>query len=274
MRESLGMEAGRSVLRMERRLAHPPEKVWRALTEPDDLARWFPSSVRVDLRVGGEIRFDFPDEPGVVTELDPPRVFAFTWGGELLRWEVRADGEGSLLLLTHTFDDRYGAPSFAAGWHTCLNAMDTALRGSSPPPSEEGGDMDDLLETYIEKLGLDRGVTDDTGVRFERQLSRPAAVVWQTLGGDPAGDATPEGFTLPRFPPGRPLEVKPPHLLEYTAGAGVVRWELRPGTGHGARLTLTHTCPPGDRETALTGWRTRIAHLAEQLARTPKPPRD
>ena len=33
---------GRFVLRFERRLPHPPEEVWRALTEPDRMAAWFP----------------------------------------------------------------------------------------------------------------------------------------------------------------------------------------------------------------------------------------
>jgi uncharacterized protein YndB with AHSA1/START domain len=28
-----------------RHLAHPPEKVWRAISEPDHLAVWFPSTI-------------------------------------------------------------------------------------------------------------------------------------------------------------------------------------------------------------------------------------
>ena len=31
----------RPALRFERRLAHPIDKVWRAVTEPDELGRWF-----------------------------------------------------------------------------------------------------------------------------------------------------------------------------------------------------------------------------------------
>ncbi|HUE28524.1 MAG TPA: SRPBCC domain-containing protein, partial [Solirubrobacteraceae bacterium] len=71
----------RPALRFERRVSHPVEAVWRALTEPDELARWFPSAVEVDLRVGREMMFTFaempiPDESstmtGRVTDLDPP----------------------------------------------------------------------------------------------------------------------------------------------------------------------------------------------------------
>src|SRR6266508_6752873 len=49
----------RAVLRMERRLAHPPEKVWRALTDPAHLNQWYPfQATALELRVGGRIGFD------------------------------------------------------------------------------------------------------------------------------------------------------------------------------------------------------------------------
>jgi len=60
MTESLHSDAGRNVVRLERYLAHPPEKVWRALTEPAHLAQWFPAEVRLDLRPGGRVTFTFP----------------------------------------------------------------------------------------------------------------------------------------------------------------------------------------------------------------------
>jgi uncharacterized protein YndB with AHSA1/START domain len=275
MNETLRTVDGRSVLRMERRLAHPPEKVWRALTEPDRLADWFPSSVRVDLRVGGEITFDFPpDTPGVVTELDPPRVFAYTWNGDLLHWEVQPAAGGSLLVLNHTFNDHYGAPSFAAGWETCLSAMDASLAGDPAPAAE---DMSERLEGYITAFGLDKGVDDGSGVRFERQLSRPIPQAWAVLGGgqadDPVSDQVPPGFTVKDFPPAAPVEMKAPHLLEYGTPSGRVRWELRDGTGQGARLVLTHTCPPEDRARALAAWRHHLQELGQRLLHTPETPR-
>ncbi|GAA3846662.1 hypothetical protein GCM10022226_82880 [Sphaerisporangium flaviroseum] len=271
MNETLRTTGDRSVLRMERRLAHRPEKVWRALTQPAQLAQWFPSSVRLELRVGGEIAFDFPpDTPGVITELDPPRVIAYTWDRDLLHWEVRPDGEGTLLVLTHTINDHYGAPSFAAGWTTCIAAMDTLLAGGATPPSGEAGNPDELMEGFVTALGLDQGVTDDLGVRFERQLTRPIPAVWAALGGDPGEGRVPDGFTVREFPPTGLGEVKAPHLLEYVTRSGRVRWELRDGTGQGARLVLTHACPPEERATALSAWREHIGRLAQRLLSTPK----
>src|SRR3954447_12743839 len=43
---------GRWRLRFERRLAHPPERVWRAITEPDDLRAWFPFDIEGDRAAG------------------------------------------------------------------------------------------------------------------------------------------------------------------------------------------------------------------------------
>src|SRR5579859_2665330 len=38
----------RPALRFERRLSHPVEVVWQAITQPDELEHWFPSRVEVD----------------------------------------------------------------------------------------------------------------------------------------------------------------------------------------------------------------------------------
>ncbi|MEA2229670.1 MAG: hypothetical protein QOF04_3300, partial [Solirubrobacteraceae bacterium] len=52
---------GRPAVRFERRLAHPVDAVWRAVTEPDQLAHWFPSAVSLELRPGGRMAFTSPD---------------------------------------------------------------------------------------------------------------------------------------------------------------------------------------------------------------------
>ncbi|WP_181871699.1 hypothetical protein [Sphaerisporangium album] len=60
------------------------------------------------------------------------------------------------------------------------------------------------------------------------------------------------------------------HLLEYDTPSGRVRWELGEGTGHGARLVLTHTCPPGERATTLAAWRDHLGRLATRLHGRPR----
>jgi uncharacterized protein YndB with AHSA1/START domain len=63
-------------------LAHPPEKVWAALTTADGLAAWFGHQVTIDLRPGGDAQMTFASGLTVrmrVERVDEPRVFAFTW---------------------------------------------------------------------------------------------------------------------------------------------------------------------------------------------------
>jgi uncharacterized protein YndB with AHSA1/START domain len=62
----------------------PPDQVWRALTDPEELEQWFANDVELDAEVGGEgtFRWDDGDERhAVVEEVDPERRFAFTWDG-------------------------------------------------------------------------------------------------------------------------------------------------------------------------------------------------
>jgi uncharacterized protein YndB with AHSA1/START domain len=275
--ETLRTVDGRTVLRVERRFGHPPEKVWRAITEPAHLGRWFPSDVEIDPRVGGRISFVFrngeaPTFDGVVGEFDPPRVIAYNWGDDLLRFELRPDGAGCVMVFTHMFDDRAGAASFAAGWQACLAGLESLLDSR---PVEKPTDMNAAHQAYVEAFGLDEGSAEDTAdgwrVRFERQLTQPVDAVWATLTGADApvvGGAAPRGFTTAEVPAGAVTAVDAPALLEYAWAAGRVRWELTNGTGQGARLILTQTGPAhltDERSTALAAWRAHIELLAKSL---------
>ncbi|MEY2535897.1 MAG: hypothetical protein QOF29_3807 [bacterium] len=156
---------GRPALRFERRLAHPVDAVWRAVTEPGELAHWFPCEVDVDLRPGGRMTFTFPDEgfpamDGQVIELDPPNRFAFLWGDELLRFELEPGpgGEGCVLRFTHILSARDQAARDAAGWHVCLDRLQRRLAGepATAPTSEPTDEWRRLYEEY-ERRGLPTG---------------------------------------------------------------------------------------------------------------------
>jgi uncharacterized protein YndB with AHSA1/START domain len=134
---------GRPAVRFERRLAHPVDAVWRTVTDPGELAHWFPADVTVDLRLGGAMRFTFaPDVAldGEVVELDPPHRFAFLWGVDLLRFELAPDGDGTHLTMLRVLNQE-GEPAaakVAAGWHLCLDAMERRLSGEHAGPAPTG----------------------------------------------------------------------------------------------------------------------------------------
>ncbi|RVX40715.1 uncharacterized protein YndB with AHSA1/START domain [Nonomuraea polychroma] len=259
MNETLTLHPdGRTTVRMQRRLPHPPDKVWRAITQPEHLAAWFPAEVTID---GDRITYGFgPD--GRITQHDPPHVFAHTWGDDHLRWELQPDGpHGTLLSFTHTFTDRHGAASFTTGWHTCIMAMLAHLDGR--PFHHDPAAMARLHDDYIHILGLDPVTVDDDTVRLERQLTRPADDVWQHLGGDhaTAGQTPPAPFTVSGVPAGPVMRAETGKILEYATERGTVRWELTEGTGHGARLILTCTGDPSVAD----DWRIRMEELASEL---------
>jgi uncharacterized protein YndB with AHSA1/START domain len=133
---------GRWALRFERRFAHPAERVWRAITEPEQLREWFPAVVTFDLTPGAKLvfaptaeqrrRYDLPEVSapnGEITQVDPPRLLEYTWGEEILRWELTADGDGCRLVFTNVFDDRDSAAPAGAGWHAGLEVVEAQLDG-------------------------------------------------------------------------------------------------------------------------------------------------
>ena len=51
------IEGDYATLKYERRLAHPREDVWKAITDPTELAMWFDNKAVIDGRNSGTDRF-------------------------------------------------------------------------------------------------------------------------------------------------------------------------------------------------------------------------
>ena len=153
----------RQALTFERRLAHPVDRVWRAVTEPAELAYWFPSAVSGDVTFGGTLTFEFPggEMPtmqGEVVGLEPPRRFAFTWGDDELRIELDATDDGCVLRFTCLFSEAERASRDAAGWHVCLDLLQRHLGGAPTrsPSTEPTPDWRELYDDY-QRRGLPAG---------------------------------------------------------------------------------------------------------------------
>jgi uncharacterized protein YndB with AHSA1/START domain len=270
MTETLSSENGRTVLRMRRDLRHPAEKVWRAITDPTQLAGWFPAAVELDLRLDGPVRFTFEQDPGapvdeqssgVIRAYEPPHLIEYTWGVEVLRWELEPTPAGCTLQLTATYDDRAGSASFSGGWTLCFDALERVLGDTVPER-----DYRELHEHFVKVFGLDQGTRTDDGVlHFERQLVQPKETVWRLLTGpQPAGPGAPPpaGFVAKGINPGEVTEVEEPIRLTYTTPDGEVTWSLRDGNG-GARLHLSQAGSTPDHQAA---WHAHIEALAAELA--------
>jgi uncharacterized protein YndB with AHSA1/START domain len=64
-------------------LAHPPAKVWAALTTAEGLGAWFGQQATIDLRPGGAAQVRWTEEGFTadmrVERVEEPAVFGFTW---------------------------------------------------------------------------------------------------------------------------------------------------------------------------------------------------
>ena len=148
---------GVSILRFERRLAHPQQRVWRALTEDADLAAWFPTTIEGTRQAGAALHFSFRQsegEPfdGEMLAFVPPSLMELRWADDVLRFELEPDGAGCVLRLRVTFPEHGKAARDAAGWHVCLERLVLACDGVDPPrePPER---WRVVHRGYVERLG-------------------------------------------------------------------------------------------------------------------------
>jgi uncharacterized protein YndB with AHSA1/START domain len=102
-------------IELKQEVAAPPETVFRALTDADELSRWWTTSADSDARTGGafEYRFEFPEEPernhvysGEYDAVVPNERVAYPWRGRLgdtsVDVTIRPSGDGSELRLVHS----------------------------------------------------------------------------------------------------------------------------------------------------------------------------
>ncbi len=145
-------EGEKATLVFRRRLPHPPEVVWRALTDPSELSNWYMTKAVIDGREGGTIDFFAGPSPlhviGRILTWKPPTVFEHEWkaapraelkSGEdaIIRWELRRDGDGTILHLEHRKLNRETALGFAPGTHSFLDRLQAQLDNQPLPNWQE-----------------------------------------------------------------------------------------------------------------------------------------
>ncbi|MGH3769197.1 MAG: SRPBCC family protein [Pseudonocardiaceae bacterium] len=126
---------GRPAVRFQRIYPHAIERVWAAVTEPEQLSHWFPSTVTIEPRTRGTITFS--DDPhaepttGTILIFDPPRHLVFTWHVDELHFELEPVGDTHCqLTLINILAARDTAARNAAGWSVCLAELDKHVAGA------------------------------------------------------------------------------------------------------------------------------------------------
>jgi uncharacterized protein YndB with AHSA1/START domain len=149
---------GRPLVRFERTFPHPASAVWRAITEPPQLEKWFPTTVEFsELRPGASIGFRFaqdayPPMAGVFREVDELRRLVFTWGDDVLTFELSEEdgGEACRLAFSVVLDDAGKAARDSAGWESCLDMLAVAAAGETPERPAGTGAWNEYYEHYRE----------------------------------------------------------------------------------------------------------------------------
>ena len=150
---------GRPAVRFTRRYAHPVERLWTAVTDPQELVRWFPSRVRMQPRIGGTIEFygdpnipDAPGQSGTVLVYEPPRRLSFTWWANEVHFLLEpSDDGGCVLTLIDVLESSDTAARNAAGWSVCLAELDKVVSGmiADGPHGASAASWSELYADYV-----------------------------------------------------------------------------------------------------------------------------
>jgi uncharacterized protein YndB with AHSA1/START domain len=165
---------GSTQIRFVRRLPHPVDRVWEALTDPAELHRWW-GDTDLELTQGGRFTLRWRNQDaqgnvaaldGTITKLDPPRFLEIsaTWGvtgspgpgtPTTLTWELEAAGDHTVLHFTNTLPTLPEGTTTPAGWHLHLDALATTLAGEDLDVSHPEPLFDPIHKAYEGKYGPD-----------------------------------------------------------------------------------------------------------------------
>jgi uncharacterized protein YndB with AHSA1/START domain len=124
----------RSVV-VEREIAHPPERIWRALTQPHLIQEWL---MRNDFAPVVDHRFTLTGDWGSVDcrviEVEPGQTLSYTWDAmgleSVVTWTLAPRGTGTHLRMEHAgfpMDRNQAYQGATYGWQQFIGKLETLL---------------------------------------------------------------------------------------------------------------------------------------------------
>jgi uncharacterized protein YndB with AHSA1/START domain len=137
---------------LEQRIAAPPATVYSYLTEADKWKQWQGVDAKLEARVGGIFSMfmgNGMNARGQFIELIPDKRVVFTWGwvdrpgippgSTTVQIDLNADGDETLLVLTHRSIAEDEAGMQQMGWTHYLPRLALVAAGQDPGPDPGPG---------------------------------------------------------------------------------------------------------------------------------------
>ncbi|MCI3179702.1 polyketide cyclase [Caulobacter sp. CCUG 60055] len=120
---------------VEREIAYPPERIWRALTQPHLIEEWL---MKNDFQpvLGGrfELRAEWGSLACEVLEIEPHRTLSYTWNGlgleSVVTWTLTPTSTGARLRMEQSGfrpEQRQAYVGAQAGWPRLLAELEQVL---------------------------------------------------------------------------------------------------------------------------------------------------
>ena len=168
--DAYGVLTEPATLKIQRLLPGPIERIWAYLTESDLRRQWLAAG-QMEMKVGAPVELVWRNDqltnppgqrpPGFsgerrmqsrITELDPPRKLAITWGSTGgVSFELEPQGDNVLFTVIHRrVPDRATLLKVGPGWHMHLDLLVARVTGKEPEPFWDG--LSRLREEYDRRI--------------------------------------------------------------------------------------------------------------------------
>ena len=148
----------------------PPSKVFKAITDPQQLTQWFPDVAFIDPKIGGKISFKFsksnPDNviqdhiiEGEIIELEKNKKIAYTWGQQdnsefpltQVSWNLEKIGIGMtrVIIIHRGFTDEKLMNTYSDGWSWFMGRL--SIFATPKQPVNIGGQ---IISAFIPGMHL------------------------------------------------------------------------------------------------------------------------